>query len=101
MQRPDLDRFALEVKAAARLRAQGWAGARKAFISHVFQSLVESHPEWHLSDIEFKGMLAEAHRAGRIVLANADLRDKSVARELQESALPYKNTVWHQVRIDD
>lgn len=100
-QRPDLDRFALEVKAAARLRAQGWAGARKAFISHVFQSLNERHPEWRLSDIEFKGMLAEAHRAGRIVLANADLRDKSVARELQESALPYKNTVWHQVRIDD
>lgn len=100
-QRPDLDRFAQEVKAVARLRAQGWAGARKAFISHVFQSLNERHPEWRLSDIEFKGMLAEAHRAGRIVLANADLRDKSVAKELQESALPYKNTVWHQVRIDD
>jgi hypothetical protein len=100
-ERPDLDRFAIEVKAAARLRAEGWAGARKAFISHVYQSLSELRPEWRLTEIEFKGMLAEAHRAGRIVLANADLKDKSVIKDLQESALPYKNTVWHQVRIED
>ncbi len=46
-------------------------------------------------------MLAEAHRLGAIVLANADLKDKKNITEIENSAVLYKNTVWHFVRVED
>ena len=55
---------------------------------------------WGLSEIEFKAMLAEAHRAGHVVLANADLKDNENAKDLQDSALIYKNAVFHFIRVD-
>ncbi len=99
--RPDMDAFVAEVKAAAMTRAEGWPGNRKAFISLVWQVIRASRADWGLTEIEFKCMLAEAHRAGHVVLANADLKDKRHIKELQESAIPYKNTVWHFVRVDE
>lgn len=99
--RPDLNQFARAVNAAAASRADGWAGNRKAFISHVWAAIKARQPEWAISEIEFKCMLAEAHRAGEVVLANADLIDKKHLKEFQDSALPYKNTVWHFVRVED
>jgi hypothetical protein len=99
--RPDLAGFAREVQSAARTRAEGWPGNRKAYISHVWQALVARHPDWGLTPIEFKGMLAEAHRTGHVTLANADLKDKKTMKEVQESAIAYKNTVWHFVRVED
>ena len=38
--------------------------------------------------------------AGEVLLANADLKDKSNLRDLQDSALIYKNAVFHFVRVD-
>lgn len=99
--RPDLAGFAREVQSAARTRAEGWPGNRKAYISHVWQALVARHPDWGLTPIEFKGMLAEAHRTGHVTLANADLKDKKTMKDVQESAIAYKNTVWHFVRVED
>lgn len=98
--RPDLDGFANVVRAAASARAEGWPGNRKAFISHVWEAIKQQHPDWGLTDIEFKAMLAEAHRTGHVVLANADLKDKRSLKDLQESAVAYKNTVWHFVRVE-
>jgi hypothetical protein len=89
------------VKEAAAKRAEGWPGSRKAYISHVWDTIRSSHPSWQLSEIEFKCMLAEAHRAGALVLANADLKDKRSMQELESSAVPYKNTVWHFVRVEE
>jgi hypothetical protein len=97
--RPDLDGFASEVRGEAALVAEGWAGNRRAYISHVWRRLRERHPEWGLSEIEFKCMLAEAHRAGRLLLANADLKDDGSLRDVAESALVYKNAVFHFVRV--
>lgn len=99
--RPDLSGFSGTVLAMARTRAEGWPGNRKAFISHVWQAIRDSRPEWRLTEIEFKCMLAEAHRAGLVVLANADLKDKRTVKEVQESAIAYKNTVWHYVRVEE
>lgn len=99
--RPDMAAFAGEVRAAARTRAEGWPGNRKAFISHVWNVVRDGHPEWALSEIEFKCMLAEAHRAGHVTLASADLKDKKNMKELQDSAIGYKNTVWHMVRVEE
>jgi hypothetical protein len=88
------------VRRLAAGRAEGWPGNRKAYISHVWHLMREKHPHWGLSEIEFKCMLTEAHRAGNLALANADLKDNGRLRELQESAVVYKNAVFHFVRVE-
>lgn len=97
--RPDPQRFATAVNAAAASVAEGWSGNRRAFVSRVWATLLDRHPEWALTDIEFKCMLAEAHRTGLVALSNADLKDKKDLEFLQDSAVVYKNTVWHYVRV--
>jgi hypothetical protein len=101
MQRPGLAQFSAGVLNAARFHAEGWPGNRKAFISQVWEAIRTSHPEWGLSEIEFKDMLAGAHRAGQLVLASADLKNKRDIKEFEDSAILYKNTVWHFVRVED
>jgi len=98
--RPDPPAFAVAVNRAAGERGEGWAGNRKAFVSDVWAVIRERHPEWQISEIEFKSMLTEAHRIGLVVLANADLKDKRHMAEIQASAIPYKNTVWHYIRVE-
>lgn len=97
--RPDLAGFVREVQRAATEKAQGWPGNRKAYVVHVFEVLSGRHPEWGLTEIEFKAMLAEAHRTGHLALSTSDLRDKTQVREIAASAITYKNTVWHLVRV--
>lgn len=98
--RPDLAGFAKTVLALADKYGEGWPGNRKALIVHVWQAVAEARPEWGLTEVEFKAMLTEAHRTGHVVLANADLKSKSNAKEIQDSAISFKNTVWHFVRIE-
>ena len=98
--RPDPAGFAEEVRRHAADKAEGWPGNRKAYISQVWQTLRERRPEWALSEIEFKCMLAEAHRSGNLALANADLKDNESIKDLQDSALVYKNAVFHFIRVD-
>lgn len=100
-QQPGLAQFSAGVLNAARTSAEGWPGARKAFISRVWDAIRTSHPEWGLSEIEFKDMLAGAHRAGQLVLTGADLKNKQNIKEFEDSAILYKNTVWHYVRVED
>jgi hypothetical protein len=99
--RPDMSEFASAVVSAARPVSEGWPGNRKAFISLVWNAIRNTRPEWELSEIAFKGMLAEAHRIGLVVLAGADLKDKCDLKELEDSKILYKNTVWHFVRVED
>jgi hypothetical protein len=98
--RPDLAGFASEVRRLAAAAAHGWSGDRKAYISHVWRNVHGQHPGWNLSEIEFKAMLAEAHRTGQIVLANVDLKDKSNIKDVQDSAVSYRNAVFHLIRVD-
>ena len=95
-----LPAFATEVRRLAAGEAQGWSGDRKAYISRVWRTVREQRPEWGLSEIEFKCMLAEAHRSGQIALANADLKDGSNIKDVQESAVIYRNAVFHFIRVD-
>ncbi len=99
-ERPDLAGFSKTVRQLAARDAQGWAGNRKAYISHIWRRLSAEHSAWGLSEIEFKCMLAEAHRAGHVLLANADLKDASSLKDLQDSAVVYKNAVFHFVRVE-
>lgn len=98
---PDIMEFCSAVVDAARPVAEGWPGNRKAFISLVWKAIRNARPDWGLSEIAFKGMLAEAHRSGRIELASADLKDGRDLKSLEESKILYKNTVWHFVRVQD
>ena len=86
---------------AARPVAEGWPGNRKAFISLVWKAIRNARPDWGLSEIAFKGMLAEAHRSGQVELASADLKDGRDLKSLEDSKILYKNTVWHFVRVQD
>lgn len=99
--RPTPAVFAAAVKAAALECAEGWAGNRRAFVSHVWSIVQARHAEWRISEIEFKAMLVEAHRVGLVVLVNADLKDKRRLSDVEASAVSYKNTVWHYVRVED
>lgn len=99
--RPGLDGFVAAVAAAARLKADGWPGNRKASVARVFDAVAAAHPSWGLSEGEFKSMLAEAHRLGRVVLATADLKSKSDLVELERSAVAYRNAILHFVRVED
>jgi len=98
---PDIAEFCSAVVDAARPVAEGWPGNRKAFISLVWKAIRNARPDWGLSEIAFKGMLAEAHRSGRIELATADLKDGRDLKSLEESKILYKNTVWHFVRVQE
>lgn len=99
-ERPDLETFAHAVLGAADGCAQGWPGNRKAFISSVWDAVREAQSQWALTEIEFKSMLVEAHRSGLVVLANADLKPKADLADFQRSAITYKNTVWHFIRLE-
>ncbi len=98
---PDLFGFVQTVSALARDKAQGWAGDRKAYISHVWKALLTNHPDWELDQSGFKGRLMQAHRAGLLSLANADLRSKANINDIEDSAIHYKNTEWHYIRVVD
>jgi hypothetical protein len=97
--RPGLEDFATAVKCAAAKSAHGWPA--KAFIFQVWEVVRVEHEIWALSEIEFKSMLIEAHRRGALALANADLRSKELRHEIERSATPDRNTIWHYVRIED
>lgn len=99
VRRPGPDEFVQHVHEAAETCAEGWAGNRKALISRVWDAIEKRHPGWQLTPIEFKCMLAEAHRAGLLMLASADLKRKESIEDLEASAITYENTVWHLVRL--
>jgi hypothetical protein len=98
---PDMREFTGAVVAAARPVSNGWPGNRKAFISLVWQAIRNTRPDWGLTEIAFKSMLAEAHRSGQLMLATADLKDRVDRNTLEASKVLYKNTVWHFVRVED
>ena len=99
--RPDFATFVTSVRDLAGDVAEGWPGNRKAFVSKVWAVVQLRRPEWRVSEIEFKAMLAEAHRTGHLMLANADLKDHRSIAEIQASAIAYKNSIFHYVRVDD
>jgi len=98
---PDMTEFCRAVIDAARPVSEGWPGNRKAFISLVWKAIRNARPDWGLSEVAFKAMLAEAHRSGQVELASADLKDGRDLKSLEDSKILYKNTVWHFVRVQD
>lgn len=100
-QRPNPQGFARAVMAAAASRAEGWPGNRRAYIAQAYDAVAERHPGWKLTEIEFKAMLVELHRMGLVSLMTADLKDKNRLADLERSAVTYKNTIWHYLRVEE
>lgn len=99
--RPDLAGFTRAVLLHAAAHADGWPGNRKAYIAPVWRAVAAAEPGWGLSEIEFKSMLVEAHRTGHVVLGSADIKNKETLKDVQDSAIAYKNTVWHFIRVEN
>ncbi len=97
----DLAGFAGIVQKLAKTSAKGWSGNKRAYISHVWHSIKTEKPELAIDEEAFKSMLTDAHRAGHITLAIADLRDKANMADIQDSVTRYKNTEWHFIRVED
>lgn len=97
---PSAAQFVRVVHAAASSCAEGWPGNKKAFISRVWQSIRDGQSAWKLTEDDFKLRLVEAHRAGEIILAGADLKNKTDLNDFEQSATRYKNTVWHFIRVE-
>ncbi|MEL7047956.1 MAG: hypothetical protein AAFO75_03185 [Pseudomonadota bacterium] len=97
--KPTLAAFANGVSQAAQTCAEGWPGNYKALIAKVWEVVEHRHPEWGLNDVAFKCMLTEAHLAGLVELAGVDLKSADHRAALEASEISYKNTVWHQVRL--
>ncbi len=97
----DLASFASLVHKHAKNKAVGWPGNKRAYISHIWETFQTNETRWSLDETEFKNKLTEAHCAGYLTLAVADLRDKSNIKDVQDSATRYKNSEWHLVRLED
>ena len=97
----ELDVFCQEVLRQARTCAEGWPGNRRAYIATVWQRIEQAQPAWGLTQELFKNRLVEAHKAGRLTLAYADLRSKDTIDLVQASAVSDRNNEWHFVRVED
>ncbi len=98
---PPLPEFTHLVLKIAQDIAIGWPGNKRAFISHIWRDLSASFPFWGINEDEYKEMILNAHRAGLLRLAIADLRDKTNVEDVAQSCITYKNSEWHFVRVDD
>lgn len=98
---PDASTFCRIVTHIARSCAEGWDGNRRAYICNVWRGVAEAHPEWGLAIDDFKSRLVEAHKAGGLTLAYADLRNKDNIELVQASAVRDRNNEWHFVRVTD
>ncbi len=97
----DLVKFSGIVHKLAKTRAKGWSGNKRAYISHVWDCIKNEKTDLKLDEHAFKSMLTDAHRAGHLTLAIADLRDKENITDIQNSVTRYKNTEWHFIRVED
>lgn len=98
---PPLPEFTQEVINIAKHIAVGWPGNKRAFISHIWRELQETFPFWCLTEEEYKELILNAHRAGLLRLAIADLRDKTNVEDVAASRIAYKNSEWHFIRVED
>jgi hypothetical protein len=86
----DLRRFADAVVYAARRAPESYRFCRyKIFIAAL-------HPNQHT-----RRLLVEAHRAGFLRLARADLTPAMSKRMVKDSEVGYMNAVWHLIDLSE
>lgn len=93
----DLATFAAKVVQAARRSKDGWLGDDMVFVSHTFRMF--QAPDGSVSLAAFKRALLDAHRAGLLTLAGADMPQTLAPAELDESVVRHGATNFYFVRV--
>jgi len=94
----DLNSFSQQVQKIANESPTGRFGSNHVFISHVWQYFRKTPFADGMSEIDFKQHLLDAHRARLLNIVEEDLPDRRDPNDIQSSAIPYLNTVFHYVR---
>lgn len=85
---------------AAKATHDGRLGDSKVFISRVWATLQQQHPDLTLSLEDFKQRLLTANQQRRLDLSRADLAYALDANDVSASEINHLNSTFHFVRLD-
>ena len=85
---------------AAKATQDGRLGDYKVFISRVWATLQQQHPELTLSLEDFKQRLVTANQQRRLDLSRADLAYALDANDVSASEINHLNSTFHFIRLD-
>ncbi|WP_228052186.1 hypothetical protein [Nodosilinea sp. LEGE 07298] len=85
---------------AAKATQDGRLGDSKVFISRVWATLQQQHPDLKLSLEGFKQRLVNANQQRRLDLSRADLAYALDAKDVSASEINHLNSTFHFIRLD-
>jgi hypothetical protein len=85
---------------AAKATQDGRLGDSKVFISRVWATLQQQHPDLTLTLEDFKQRLITANRQRRLDLSRADLAYALDANDVSASEINHLNSTFHFIRLD-
>jgi hypothetical protein len=85
---------------AAKATQDGRLGDTKIFISRVWATLQQQHPDLTLSLEDFKQRLLTANQQRRLDLSRADLAYALDAHDVSASEINHLNSTFHFIRLD-
>lgn len=85
---------------AAKATQEGRLGDSKVFISRVWATLQQQHPDLTLSLEDFKQRLVTANQQRRLDLSRADLAYALDASDVSASEINHLNSTFHFIRLD-
>jgi len=95
----DLHSFAKQVLEIASSSPSGRFGDDQVFISHVWTYYQKNKNTIQMTETDFKRHLLKAHRSGLLSIIEEDLPDRRNQHDIQASAIPYLNEIYHYVKI--
>ncbi len=93
-----LDAFARTVLALAPATPAGWHGTDRVFLNHLYRYALANHGRTVELD-DFKERLREAHQAGLLELARADVVDAADHDNASASVIRHGVAEWHYLKI--
>ena len=75
-------------------------GDYKVFISRVWETMQQQHPDLQLSLAEFKQRLVTANQQRLLTLSRADMAYALDANDVAASAINHMNSTFHFIRLD-
>ena len=93
-------KFAEIILKAAKDTQDGRLGDSKVFISRVWETLQQQHPELKLTQEEFKQRLVDANQQRLLTLSRADLAYALDPEDVSVSEINHLNSTFHFIRLD-